>query len=281
MRTEISKAYRWGFVATEQDLRRLIQTAIDHLEKPTGAVLDACRYVVKLKDGAIVETAAIDDVFQIENIGNKLIREVSAELSAVHPGGRCAIHVALIDGASNEKSWNSATYAVTGDTRDWAFVAASELEERLKRMKTIAWESIFAQKWTSMLIMVLVMIAGLVAATYFGPPQNAHLELEAMYKSGSIPNATEAIIALEKIKASRSKLDPLQPLLIMWGVVVCTLLVGAYLLPRLSPSYNFCWGEYTAYYEKRTRLRTALLTLVGLSLVVSVVANFISKKLGI
>ena len=102
-----------------------------------------------------------------------------------------------------------------------------------------------------------------------------------MYKAGTLANATEALIALEKIKVSRSKFEVLMPLLSMWGVVLVFYAGGAFLLPRLSPSYNFCWGEYTAYYDKRIRLRTALMTLVVLSLVVSVLANYVSKKLGI
>ena len=281
MRTEITKTYSWGFVATEQDFRRLIQTATDHLLKPVGAALEPSRYTVKLKDGAIVETATLDDIFQIENIGNKLIREISTELSSTHPVGRCAIQVDLVDGAANEKSWNSATYTVSGDTRDWAFVAAAELDERLKRMRVFAWEAIFASKLTTLLAMLAAMVMALVGASYFKPPDKTHVELETMYKAGKLSNATEALIALERIKANRSEIDLLLPLMSMWVVMAIVFFGAAYLLPRLSPSYNFCWGEYTTYYEKRVRLRTAVFTLVVVALVVSIVANFVSKKLGI
>lgn len=281
MRTEITKTYSWGFVATEQDFRRLIQTATDHLLKPAGATLEPTKYTIKLKDGAIVETATLDDIFQIENIGNKLIREISTELSSTHPGGRCAIKVDLVDGSANEKNWDSASYTVSGDTRDWAFVAASELDERLRRMKVLAWEAIFASRWTTLLAMIFGMVLALVASIYFKPPDNIHVQLEAMYKAGTLSNATEALIALEKLKANRSEIEILMPLISMW-VTTAVLFFGiSYLLPRLSPSYNFCWGEYSTYYEKRVRLRTAVFTLVVLSLVVSIVANYVSKKLGI
>lgn len=280
MRTEISKSFSWGFVATEQDFRRLIQTAIDHLLKPGDAALDTSKYQVKLKDGSVFETSALDDVFQLENAGNKLIREVSCHLSSSHPGGGCTIEVGLKDGAASEKNWNSATYRVSGDTRDWAFVAASELDERLKRMKVVAWEAIFAKKWTALLFMFSAMIIALVGATYLKPPDTTHAQLEALYTAGKFTNPIEAIIALEKIKATRSEIQLLLPLVSMWGSLFVVFFGGGFLLPKLSPSYNFCWGEYSAQYGKRIRLRNGLFSLVALSLVVSVLANFVSKKLG-
>ena len=115
----------------------------------------------------------------------------------------------------------------------------------------------------------------------FKPPDKTHVELETMYKAGKLSNATEALIALERIKANRPEIDLLLPLMSMWVVMAIMFFGAAYLLPRLSPSYNFCWGEYTTYYEKRVRLRTAVFTLVVVALVVSIVANFVSKKLGI
>lgn len=281
MRTEISKSFSWGFVATEQDFRRLIQTAVDHLLKPSGAALANSKYEVKLKDGSVFETAALDDVFQLENAGNKLIREVSCHLSSDHPGGRCTIDLELKDGAANEKNWDSAAYRVSGDTRDWAFVAASELDERLKRMKVVAWEAIFAKKWTAMLVMFVAMIIALVGASYLKPPDTTHAQLQVLYSAGKLANPIEAIIALERIKATRSEIEIMLPVLAMWAVLFIVFFGGGFLLPRLSPSYNFCWGEYTAQYGKRIRLRNALFSLVVLSLAVSVLANFVSKKLGI
>ncbi|MFM9957108.1 MAG: hypothetical protein ACKVZJ_03465 [Phycisphaerales bacterium] len=280
MRTEISKSFSWGFVATEQDFRRLIQTATDHLLKPSGASLGMSQYEVRLEDGSVFQTAQFDDVFQLENAGNKIIREVSCSLSSSHPGGECTINVELKDGNTNKKNWDSATYRVSGDTRDWAFVAASDLDERLKRMKAIAWESIFAQRWPMTVIMLAGMPLSIFGSFYFKPKDTTHVQLQSLYAEGKLANPTEAIIALEKIKASRSEIDTLWPLFVMWGGLLAIYFCCAFVLPKLSPSYNFCWGEYTAQYGKRVRLRNALFTLVVISLVVSVLANFVSKKLG-
>lgn len=281
MRTEITKSYSWGFVATEQDYRRLIQTATDHLLKPAGAVLQPTKLTIKLKDGSIVQTQIVDDLFKIENIGNKTVREVLAELSSTHANGECLVKVELKDGAANEKNWDSASYTVTGDTRDWAFVAASDLDERLKRMKVIAWEAVFAKKWTSLALMFAVMMLALLGSTYLKTPDTTYVELESLYKTGKLANATEALIALERIKAHRSDIAMMIPIFSVWIALFVVIVGGGYLLPRVSPSYNFYWGEYVGYFDKRIRVRNAVFTLVLLSLVVSVLGNFVSKKLGI
>lgn len=281
MRTEIKKSFSWGFVATEQDFRRLIQTANDQLLKPAGSVLSDGKYTVKLKDGSVIETNILDDIFLLENVGNKLIQEVSCNFASTHPNGTCTITVELRDGSINEKKWDSASYLVSGDTRDWAFVAASELDERLRRMKVVAWESILAKRSAFALIYFVSMMVAMFGSVYFVKLDTVHLQLQDLYAAGELANPIEAIIALERIKANRSPTEALMPMFYILGMLSIVFFGGGYVLSKISPSYNFCWGEYNTQYSKRIRIRNAVFTLVVLSLIISIFANFISKKLGI
>jgi hypothetical protein len=75
MQTEIKRRHKWGFILTEQDLRRIIQTCREHGEKLcTGSVQQ--KFSAKLRDGAVTESANIDDIVGLENIGKRRIEKL-------------------------------------------------------------------------------------------------------------------------------------------------------------------------------------------------------------
>ena len=147
MKTEISKRYSWGFVVTEQGLRRIIQTAVDHLQKPVGVTLREPAIAVKLEDGAIIETSNVDDIFQLENAGSKLIVSIDIKLRSHNSSDTFFIDVLLTNPLANDKDWSSVCYTVTSNSRDWSFVTASEMDERCRRLKILSWEMIEERLW--------------------------------------------------------------------------------------------------------------------------------------
>ena len=281
MHTEITKNYRWGFALTEQDLRRTAQVAHDSFNKISGGGSPDFSMRIKLKDGSIVNTTTFDDLFALENSGDKLIHEISLHWELVDNEVTQKIGIEYQNGAENIVSWTSISYIVYGATRDWAFVTASEIDERVKRTKLISWQSIFASKWVLMVWMLIGMFATLILATYLAPREQYHVELERLYASGQIKDPIVALIKLEQMKSQRNLSVTIYPLIAMYAMMGILFATLVWVMPRISPGYNFCWGDYMQVYERSKRLRSAIWTLIVLATLVSIAANFFSKKLGI
>lgn len=281
MHTEITKNYRWGFALTEQDLRRTAQVAHDSFNKISGGGSPDFSMRIKLKDGSIVNTTTFDDLFALENSGDKLIHEISLHWELVDNEVTQKIGIEYQNGAENIGSWTSISYIVYGATRDWAFVTASEIDERVKRTKLISWQSIFASKWVLMVWMLIGMFATLILATYLAPREQYHVELERLYASGQIKDPIVALIKLEQMKSQRNLSVTIYPLIAMYAMMGILFATLVWVMPRISPGYNFCWGDYMQVYERSKRLRSAIWTLIVLATLVSIAANFFSKKLGI
>lgn len=283
MHTEISKTYRWGFTLIEQDLRRTIQVVADSLGKVSDAISPTFSAKVRLKDGSVVDITQVEDIFALENSGEKLIHAVSLHWQRCPKDNEPTheVDVEFLNATTNEKNWNSISYRVFGPTRDWAFVTASEIDERIKRTKQLAWQGIFASKWIFTIIMMMATFAALLLTTYLTPQEQYHVALERLYKAGEIKDPIDALIRLERLKSEQNPYTTMYPIFGTYGVIVGLALLFGWLLPKISPGYNFCWGDYTQKYEKTKRLRTTFWTLVVLATIVSVAANFLSKKLGI
>ena len=283
MKTEIIKSYSWGFALTEQDLRRIVQVVLDSFGKIHNASPPKFTINLKLKDGSVVNAVELEDVFLLENSGEKTINAVGLhwELGLDGENPTQKVDIDFQNGTENKKNWDSVSYLVLGSTRDWAFVTASEIDERLKRTKQIAWESIFAKKWIFSALMLLFTFIVLLTSAYFTPQDQYHITLDKMYGAGQLKDPIDALIVLERLKAEKSHMTAIYPILVTYIVLGGLIAIFTWVLPKVSPSYNFCWGDYTIKYEKTKKLRTAFWTLIVIGLIVAITANFLSKKIGI
>jgi hypothetical protein len=75
MKTEIKRSYSWGYFLSEQELRRIIQSAQEHMAK-LGLASYRQLFSVKLKDGALIESNNPDDILLLENDGSKAIESL-------------------------------------------------------------------------------------------------------------------------------------------------------------------------------------------------------------
>jgi hypothetical protein len=281
MKTEITKTYKSGFVLTEQELRRIIQASTEHAEKVSGGQEFSLGLVATLKDGSIIEFDKTDDLFSLENAGAKKVQKVSIKLASLDINVPWEISVLFQDGALNQKDWTSISLQITGSSRDWAFVTASDLEDRIKRTKAISFEALFSSKFTIMWVMMLSVVTMSILTSQFTPGKKSHVLLQQQYSAGQLHDPIQALIALERIKNERTVISELLPLLIGFGAPFLGIVLISFVAPRLSPSYNFCWGDYVAYYERRKQIQMIFWTVIVLGLIVAIAANFFSKKLGL
>jgi hypothetical protein len=279
MRTEISKTYKSGFVLSEQELRRIIQACVDHASKITSGAPELA-IEATLNDGAIIDFDKTDDLFTLENAGTKRIQKISIKLSGSVDNAPWSISVLFQDGVLNKKDWTSISFIILGTSRDWAFVTASDLEDRIKRIKAVSFEALLSNKWAVIWVMVASMVLMVFLTAQFSPSRNTHILLQKQYDAGQLHDPIQALIALERIKNEQSMLNELWPMLASFTLPLM-LLGSSTVASKISPSYNFYWGDYVGYYDRRRQFQKVIWTVVILGLLVAVAANFVSKKLGI
>jgi uncharacterized integral membrane protein len=277
MKTEISKGYAWGYVLSEQDLRRISQTCHEHLSK-LQANHQYVKISAKLRDGALIESSDINDITSLENDGSKAVQRVKLTFSDKEEKPDQLIEVQFQDGWKNPDSWTSINYKIIGPSRDWAFVASSEIEERIKKTKTTSFAYVVNHRWFIIIPGILAIILLTLANSYLFISKQPVETLENAYKNGEIHNPIEAIILLEKAR-SAEQIGPK----FTGFVVLCFLLpfgisgLAYYFVPRIFPSYIFYWGDYIALYDKRKNLIKIFWTVIVLGILASLVAGLLLR----
>jgi hypothetical protein len=238
MKTEVVKFHKWGFILSEQELRRLAQTCHEHIlkicETPTIQIKAG------LKDGSVVESDNIDDILKLENAGSKRITYVSLDY-ANEPVGDWQILVTLRNPIlAREKGWTSIYSFVSGNSRDWAFLADAEIEERVKKVSAISASYILDQRWFNIVLTVIGMFLFIVSFSSIASNATGADKLEEAYKSGAIKDPIEAMIFLER---SKTQAIPFTRYMLSSFALFSVPFILGYGLSKLytwlSPEYNF------------------------------------------
>lgn len=103
------------------------------------------------------------------------------------------------------------------------------------------------------------------------------LELEQAYQSGKIKNAIEALIFLEKSREKFSLLNLIWPIIIGASIPFGAFLLISVVLPRISLSYNFYWGDHMAILDKRKSWVKIFWTVIVLGIVASLIGGLILR----
>ena len=278
MRTEVSKAFNWGFLLSEQELRRTFTACREHAEK-LGGTPDP-EISVKLKDGSLVEVKDLDQVLSLENAGSKAIKRLSMAFEGGADRNQWQIKVDFLDGFSNTENWNSIRFQVVGASRDLVFLAAAELEERLKKTRIVSWPYLASRRWFSSLIPILVILVVMpLFVNNLDTETDALSQLEEAYQGGSVENATEALIFFERAKQEGRGF---RTSLMLGGIVVVPLVIvigSGYVLSWLFPAYNFYLGDYVAYYDKRRSVSRIVWGVFFLGIIASLIAGLMLQQL--
>lgn len=279
MKTEVAKSFKWGFVLSEQDLRRILQTCQDHSLK-VGSPTDVFRRLVsaKLSDGSLIESEDVSDILTLENEGSKAVERITINFDDGKETKVHGIEVEFQDGVKNPEGWTSVRYSVVGASRDWAFLAASELEERLRKTKTVASAYRLRTPWFMLIPMVLWIVLMVFGSSLFLADKQQGVRLETAYKNGQIRDAIEALIFLEKDRATQQLEGKVITVAILSMLLPAALSWAVYrLVPRVYPSYHFYWGDYMVVYDKRKSTMRIFWTVVVLGVLVSLIAGLLLR----
>jgi hypothetical protein len=280
MKTIITKEYKSGFFISEQEYRRIVQTAVDAADKIEPNTTYSLKFQATLAGGSIIETQALDDIFQIENSGVKLIKSILLTIAPDDTKKEWKICLTFQNGEHNVKSWTSIVYEIVGSSRDWAFLTASELEDRIKRNKEIAWQAILSNKILFPFVTMIVMVLMSSLVPYFDSANDSHIHLQKLVTEQQIKDPISALIELEKYKnGNKGGAGKL-----MLGLVVAPFLLifgPMFIASHIAPTYIFYWGDRILYCDRRKQWRNVLWTVIILGILVSIVSAFITKKMGL
>jgi hypothetical protein len=285
VRTEIAKAYDWGFVLSEQDLRRIIQTCQEDISKNYKD--DHRQNInVKLKNGSIIECQNIDDIFSIENAASKSVEYIKIDfIPNDDTKSEWSISINFQNPFVSRESWNSVNFVVSGDSRDWVFVTTTDIEERIKKTKTtIPYHLLFSKK-EEILLVCTIIGATLCVISYYSDinyfQSIALNDLKLRHKEGFLKDGIEAISILEfllnKYKMEQ-RLYTIKSLIIFVSPVILGYLLSS-LMRWLCPPFNFYWGDNISILDRKRNASKIIWAGLGIGILASLIAGFLYSYL--
>lgn len=283
MRTKNQRSYNTGFVLTDRELRQIYHLIIEDFKKHLGSTVNIKMYYeIRYRNGSISEPNSLATIMEQENIDSFAITHLEITFTDDNNPFLYGVTLRFINLDLEKYGSASISYTVIGNESNWVLSVTSLLDERIKRIKRFRIASP-----DNIINLLLAMMVSLFAWTVIALPNSKSSELnklkliEQNYKNGKLKNPIEALIEIEKYKIDANY--PSMPMNSMTGVgILLTLIIIVFATVHYCfPSYNFCWGEYVAYKERRETLGKFILGTVILSLVIAVTANYISARLGI
>lgn len=278
MTTQITKKYSSGFFLTEQELRRIFQEMRDHANKAFGDDMRSQIQVV-LKNGAILDIESMDDVFRLENAGQKGVKEVYFSFTPQNDEDKHSGYTFSVVDPGESGYDRSISFFACGDSRDWVFIGVSEMEERIRKIKRFS-ALRFARGRGAFLVGMALAPLGMILSSAFWGHEKIYLKLQANYNAGKFKDPVLAIIDLERLREG-SITSAFIPLLVGFVVPLVFVTLLAVIFPYFYPPYNFYWGDYMEAYKKKMRLSGFIWVVVVLSVTLSIVGNYLSKRMGI
>lgn len=237
MKTESQRSFRHGFLLTEQELRRILDSLAEQLKRAEPQLDPIIKFEIKYRNGAVSETSQVDDVLSIENFGSSSIvrLEIDARNKKENPDRQLLVR--FINADIDEDSWVSIHYTVKGQERDWVFIASSQIEERISKIKVAAVNQLFTKKY-SVLVQAFMMIPLFVIFYLLIQREpNVGEKIETLWKTGQIKDPIEAIVMVEKAKRATTSSFVWIPAVAVLSVSMLTFLLPM-LASYLSPAYN-------------------------------------------
>lgn len=288
MRSEVQRKHPGGFELTEQELRRLYKTLGDHAARCSPA-LDVHRIETKFANLVVSSPASIDELFQLENHGPTAITRL--RLTWTNEAGSALVFCEFVNvDADSEGSAYPISYEISGADRDWVFLANSDLEDRLKKIRIWNPNQVLMSRrgrlgfYYGILILASASMFLMVQqkAKQIDPAIAAKLdaidEVETAWLGGAI---SDAEVQFELQRAAVASFDPfavpltqqlIAPLVPVLLPIVALVVFMAF--SYLRPYQSFLWGERMDEVMKRRGIARFLLGGVVLAILLGVVANF-------
>lgn len=298
MDVESRKAFHYGFILREADLRRLVDTITDQFRKLVESSAPSNRFKLKFRNGVVADNLSVDDVLNQENSGPGQILRL-AYTCDVDATNLAAAHVALefINAdEDDEPGYVSIRFHVFGHDRDWVFVTSSLIEERIERLRRWAANQLGAghrrNPFTRVAFALIPFLLGILFLTGVGALSTSGYttrkevtirKLTADWKAGKLKDPVAVILAIQSAEVQDLNGLPWQavPWRLIGFILGGMLLLTAFskFLVRYYLVYNFCWGEYLDWFNKREAARKFWLTVIAAGFLISFLASILANRI--
>ena len=283
---ESDKSFYHGFILSEQEFRRIIDTIVQQLKKSINETEPLLSYELKFENGVIAKTTSIDEIFSVENSGSgeiiriKIVGEIGSEEN-YHK-----IELSFRNSTSENESSNiPINHIIKGKSKDWVFVTSSLIEERIKKIKKVnlVTKATSSKRGVADFILMpfmLLILIGTVATTIYLEKDNYIEEIETKWKAKEITDPIEVLLIFEKQKSALKDLEPMKYVLVGAFGLMVIFLFARYFFLKFYPSYNFCWGDYLEKFNKKGKFRKGFMTIFIIGILVSIIGGLIANNIG-
>jgi hypothetical protein len=288
MKTEANKAYDSGFALTEGELRRIHDTLVQQITRTPAAGGFQTTFELKYRNGSIATPTTLDDVLSQENFGSTAILRLKMAVAdqQTKPANRIAIEFTNLDEDKGGKA-EPIRFGVLGDDRDWVFVTGSQLEERVGKVRMFSPAQFAKNRTWIFMVLVLLVLFGVLSLVQLrtrkhNAAKTSQLDaLEHQREEGTLKDPIQAVIAVARISNAGDDGSDIMFLPLLIIIPTFGLPAFASIYSYFQPPFNFLWGDAVTSYNKRRNQGRFLLGGVLLVIVLGLIVNFISKKIGI
>jgi hypothetical protein len=285
MKTEAQKRYRRGFFLSEQELRRTVDTVVTQFAKSPCSCIPLTDVELKFRNGAISETNALDDVFQVENGGSSSIDRLRVRIHEPQKDPTYSVELTLAR-ADLDDDDHPIRYVVRGNDRDWVFVTSSLLEERLSRVRRfVLYEILWSRRLFPLittLVLMIGMVVGISRSTGFGTHRRALADsVENEWRRGVLRDPIEVALRFERARAREEASISLRRIFLYPWIIGLASLALLFAVSKMRPGYTFYWGDAAAAYDRRLKVTYFVLVVVILGTVLSVLGSVLANRLRI
>src|SRR5258708_3645161 len=258
-RIEVSKSFNYGFVITEQELRRIYDTLVQQMIQAIGNQGFDTTFKLTYKNKITAQKPSLDDVLAENNGGQWEVQ--SLKITITNQNQPEYAHIAL-NFQKSEK--DSIFYDVLGTDRNWVFVTISFLEERINKVKRLLWQK-YAKKTLQFVFIPLGILYTIAFIETLFPSfvifinESSEFGVRSAYELGFSIGASFHFLLVEL-------------LLILSFVAISTVFL-------FFPSYNFCWEDYGENLKKKQIIAKFILIGVLVSTVLSILSSIIANNL--
>jgi len=282
LKVRANKSYRFGFVLTEQELRRFNDLILDQVKKDNQEEIQVS-YSLIYENGVVAQTHDIEEVISQENSGSAKILELSILISSKDKR-EVRLEFANID-SENVTENSSIKYSINALTRDWVFITSSILDERIKKIKRFSVSNAIGRKGfrqiftlvIPLLFLIAIMIPAINGATN---TESEWDNIRSEWESKELTDPVEAIIRIQELNYSLKQFAGIKYVVFGIGIIILIMFSFSFYLQKFYPACNFCWGDYIEEFKRKESIRKTINIVIVIGLIVSVLGGIIADRIG-
>ena len=275
MKTEVKPKIKSAFKLDDTEITRIKDAMNDQIKKNSGSDANF-KYEVKYNNGVIAEHTAIGDITSEENFGSKSVRRVSLQAESVSdPDTKIIVNFSDIS-FDDDKDDYPISYEVYSSDKDWTFVTASIVDERIEKIRRNAFINLLLggiRPEFFLFTMMRVFGAFISVSLAMKSPAEALAQIDAARLSSK--DVFEYVYKIDRIQASRNTYYQRSPDWLMLATLV--MMMAVFFIGRIKkifPMYVFYWGDRVKSYDFRVGVIKVVLGSVGLAFLVGIITNF-------